>query len=81
MNARWTNMAADLLALASEEFSNHGCNDIRWPTDWTPDQRHEFLRAYNHWARTDYVTAASDYMPMPDSGVMEFLADQLRVRP
>jgi len=30
-------LAADLLRLASNEFSNHGCNDFKTPSDMTDE--------------------------------------------
>ena len=45
MKLKWQKLAGELLALASEEFGSHCCNDWKWPKDWTPEDREEFSRA------------------------------------
>ena len=38
MSPKYFKLAAQLLGLASDEFSNHGCNDFEKPDDWTQDE-------------------------------------------
>ncbi len=45
MLTKWTKLAGDLLQEASESLSNAGCNDWKWPADWTPAERLELARA------------------------------------
>lgn len=45
MPKKWMEVAGDLLDLASDTFSNHGCNDWVWPQDWTPEERRELVEA------------------------------------
>jgi hypothetical protein len=75
MNKRWIALAAEMLDLAEEAFSNHGCNDWDWPDDWTEMDRDEFLTAFREW--TD--DPDDERQHLPDYTVMEFLADYLRV--
>lgn len=78
MNQEWTALAAEMLRSASEEFSNHSCNDWEWPAGWTPEQREEFASAMNAWdADQDGRASWSVDRPPHDYAVMEFLADQM----
>lgn len=45
MKQKWQQLAGDLLMLASQEFSNHGCNYWKWPESWTPKERYDFSLA------------------------------------
>lgn len=44
LKAKLLAIAASLLDDAADEFSNHGCNDWKWPNDITPEERHEAAR-------------------------------------
>ena len=45
MNAKWMQLAGELLERASDEFSNHGCNAYDWPDDWTEDDKRQLSEA------------------------------------
>lgn len=39
-------LAADLLDVAAERFSHHGCNDLKWPDYITAEDRLAMLDAF-----------------------------------
>ncbi len=45
MNPKWQRLAGELLETASGQFSNNGCNDWKWPEDWTQAERLAFTEA------------------------------------
>lgn len=67
MNPKWLRFAADLLRLASCKFSNHGCNDMNWPADWSEADRVEFI------AMMDRHEGGPSGM-RPDDTLMDWLA-------
>jgi hypothetical protein len=74
-------LAAHLLRLASDQFSNHGCNDFdlsRFILD--QDERDEFVRGYFAWNGDpeEYFeqSGEADYRLM-DFMLMDFLANRL----
>lgn len=78
MNPKWLKLAGQLLELASDKFSNHGCNDWEWPEGWSVEDRREFARAIAEEDGYDpeaYV-AEGRYGP-GDWEVMSFLAKRL----
>ena len=77
MNPKWLKLAGDLLELAADEFSNHGCNDWEWPDSWSAIERREFAKSV--WANCgtpEYYDPK--HLHLPDMVVMSFLADQLK---
>ncbi len=44
-------LAANLLRLAADEFSNHGCNDIDDDLlkDWTDQEQEQLCKDYEQW--------------------------------
>lgn len=70
-------LTAELLRGASDMYSNHGCNDWKWPADWSQVDRLAFA-AYCFGADAEAVEYASkgEYGP-PDWLVMEKLSDML----
>lgn len=93
MNPKWLKLAGSLLELASREFSNHGCNDWKWPEDWNRADRWAFAEAMvrdNVGNATGILTAENkeeiehmagrQYGP-PDWWVMAFLASWLTSPP
>lgn len=81
MPAKWATLAGDLLELASDKFSNHGCNDFRLPESWTHQERQEFLLAMHDANESNPDIKHSDPWCSPvlqDYWVMSFLADKLR---
>lgn len=49
MTAKQLKLAGEMLALAADQFSNHGCNDWEWPETWTQDERDAFAKAYHEY--------------------------------
>jgi trimethylamine:corrinoid methyltransferase-like protein len=90
MKPAWLKLAGELLDLASTAFTRHGCNDWKWPEDWSHAARVRFARAMvaDNTKRTPRQFTAEDkekvesmaegeYGP-PDWWVMAFLASQLQ---
>jgi hypothetical protein len=81
MTAAERKLAARLLRLAADRFSNHGCNDFDM-AEVIPDQteRDEIVRAYHEWNGDpqDYTEAGevADYRLM-DWMAMDFMANRL----
>jgi hypothetical protein len=77
MNEKWLKLAGDLLEKASEEFSNHGCNDWKFPGDWSLEEKRELVKAMHEENRSpgDYN---ANQLDMPDWWVMSFLGKYLR---
>ena len=46
---RIARLAAELLRMASSEFSNHGCNDFDLPATWTDEYKRQFLAGWEMW--------------------------------
>lgn len=89
MNPKWNAVAGLLLDLAADTFSNHGCNDWKWPKLWTRDDRLKLVIAMvceNVRRTSDQLTpddreeiesmVSGEFGP-PDWWVMRFLARQL----
>lgn len=49
MTRKELELAAMLLKRAANEFSNHGCNDLKLPDNWTQAECDEFLHALQAW--------------------------------
>ena len=80
MNAKWRQLAGELLIEVSKEFANHGCNDFTWPDTWTPEERHHLVLAMmidNGHVDDDIYTG--QFGP-PDWWVMCFLGKQLQAQ-
>ena len=77
-------MAAWLMERASEEFSNHGCNDLPGSfileTQLTDEEKVQFVRDYIKWNehRLGENVEPEDFDLLPDWAVMDFLAYKLR---
>jgi hypothetical protein len=74
---KWLGLAGDLLELAADKFSNHGCNDYEFPKDWTVAERRRMLRAMHDW-NGDPGEYDPDEAVTMDWFVMAFLADRLK---
>lgn len=77
-------LASTLLEMASEEFSNHGCNDFAWP-DWFPVEERASLVFAMEIANSGDASQAGEmvqdyaqgkYAP-PDWWLMSYLAKRL----
>lgn len=51
MTQKEKKLAARLLRLASDQFSNHGCNDIDDDLlkDWTDEEKLKLSQSYHDW--------------------------------
>ena len=78
MNLKERELAAQMLDAASDEYSDHGCNDWNFPSDWTHEERLTFVKDYH-----DFNGNPGDFLPthlhLPDFAVMSFLAHKLRM--
>ena len=86
MPDKWLKLAGEMLELASDQFSNHGCNDWRWPDDWTQKEREglakamtvqNFGRPMTQEEEQDAVDIAKCEFGPPDWWVMDFLGQKL----
>jgi hypothetical protein len=87
INPKWLRLAGELLELASEKFSNKGCNDWDWPADFTDEDRQKMAAAMvagNVGKSVSQLTAdetaeVADLARRgpPDWWVMSFLAKRL----
>jgi hypothetical protein len=72
LNKKWLKLASDLLGEASDEFSNHGCNDWKWPKDWSRNDRKEFMdRFVEEYDKEDLKYGPADF------AVMSYLSNYL----
>ena len=88
MKKHWLKLAGELLELASKKFANHGCNDWKWPTAWTVNQRWEFAREMaianvkgrelTEEDQRDIAEFCREEFGPPDWWVMTFLATKLQ---
>lgn len=72
-------LAGKLLGLASDEFANHGCNDIEedvWK-GWSEEERKELIAEYYEWAN-EPEEAAEGHADIEDFALMSFLAHKLK---
>lgn len=75
MNDKEIKLAADMLRLASTEFSNHGCNDVDKSLykGWTSKERKNFAKEIQAWTGNP----DDDEQELPDWMLMRFLAHQM----
>lgn len=83
MSPAFLRLAAHLLDRASDEFSNHGCNDLDFPEEFTPADLEALTDAYNiynlgpdrnRWA-PDQILLSGE---LGDFCAMSLLANELR---
>lgn len=88
MDNKWQEVAGQLLVLAAGKFSNHGCDDWKWPVDWTLEERYQLALAMQRDTVCGRLLMAEeiedvrgwadgDFGP-PDWWVMRFLGKELR---
>ena len=72
-------LAAKFLEEASDEFSNHGCNDVSksFFKGWSLEERQTFVKEYHEW-NGDLEEYDSEELDLPDFGIMSFLAAKLK---
>lgn len=81
MNQKEKQLAAKMLELASDEFSNHGCNDVEDSVyeGWTIEERRDFVLEFHQWneRRIDPVDYDPNFLHLQDTSIMSFLAHKL----
>jgi hypothetical protein len=45
MFRKWMKLAGTMLEKASGKLASEGCNDWKWPEDWTPQERMQLVGA------------------------------------
>lgn len=76
-------VAASLLRLASEEFSNHCCNEFNFRKEakLTDEQAEELIALFNEWNKKenpiDFEPISLNAKILDDSTLMDYLADKL----
>lgn len=76
MNKKWLVLAADFLEKASDEFSNHGCNDWEFPENWTTKEKVDFVRDM-YRDNGNIHEFDSGHLNVPDWWVISFLAKRI----
>lgn len=66
-------LAAELLDLASEKFSNHGCNDLGRPDYFTEAEWRQMAVDFEQWNSSGEDSSG----PLGDSQAMSWLATLL----
>ncbi len=71
-------LASKMLKLASNEFGNHSCNDVKDSLydEWTTEERKQFVKEYHEW-NGDPEEYNENFLHLPDFAIMNFLADKL----
>lgn len=79
MNSKETDLAVAMLLMASDEFSNHSCNDVdeKLFKKWSKEERIKFVKEYWDWVG-EPENYDEDYLELGDSMLMEFLAYKLK---
>ena len=86
MNKKEKELTAKLLDMASEEFGNHGCNEVGksfW-SGWTTGEVRQFIDEYHQWNGDSDEWNEENYgldgyiYSLGDSQIMSFLAYKLK---
>lgn len=74
-------LTATLLRQASEEFSNHGANEVSESLfeKWHPEYRKRFVQDFHKWNGTE-DEFDSENLSIPDYALMSFLAHRLETK-
>ena len=74
-------LAAKMLELASDQFSNHGCNDVDGNVydGWTLEERQQFVKDFHEW-NGDPEEYEETFLHLGDSTIMSFLAAKLEAQ-
>jgi hypothetical protein len=78
MNVKYQKLAAVLLEMASDEFANHGCNDVEESLfkDWTIEERKKLVYDFEKW-NSGYENYEPDHLHIPDYALMLFFSHLL----
>jgi hypothetical protein len=79
MNKKEKELAAKMLDLASEQFSNHGCDEVEESVydGWTREERLQFVKEFHEW-NGDPEEFSEDMLHLGDSTLMAYFASKLR---
>jgi hypothetical protein len=79
MKAKELRLAASLLQLASDEFSNHGCNDVDayFYEGWSLKERQQFIKEFHDW-NGDPEEFNPNFLELGDDILMSYLADKIK---
>ena len=78
MNIKERKLLAYFLELATDEFGNHGCNDVNesvWE-DWTLEERRKFVKEFHDY-NGDPEYYIEGFHHIPDYAIMGFFAHKL----
>jgi hypothetical protein len=72
-------LASYFLELASEEFGNHGCNDVDESVfeSWSLDERRNFVKEFHEY-NGDPNEYDENFLHLPDFCIMSFLAHKIK---
>lgn len=78
MTQKEKELTAKMLELASNEFSNHGCNDVEDSVyeGWTLEERRQFVKEFHEW-NGDPEEYNENFLHLGDSTLMSFLGYKL----
>jgi hypothetical protein len=73
-------LVSKLLKMASEEFSNHGCNDVsdEMYAGWTKEERQNLVKDF-HEMNGDPEEYSPEYLHLGDDTLMSIFAKKLEV--
>ena len=79
-------LLADLLEMASDDFSNHGCNDLDLSKYMQPLEINALVKAYHEWngdpeefdPNEEFDQNANNKFRLGDSTLMAFFASRIR---
>lgn len=77
MDKRKCELAAEMLEMASDHYSNHGCNDYRLPETWSQAECDDFTLEMHKW-NGDPENHEPGRRDVMDWHVMSFLAAILK---
>ena len=71
-------LASELLEMASNEFGNHGCNDVDESIydGWSIDERRRFVKEFHEW-NGDPEEYDENFLHLQDFSLMNFMAHKL----
>jgi hypothetical protein len=79
MNNKEKKLAADFLEMASNEFSNHGCNDVpdEFFEGWTLSEKQKIVKEY-HISNNSIEDYDPNYLHLADFCLMDLLSEKLK---
>lgn len=72
-------LASAMLKDYSNVLGNRCCNDFEFPSDWSKQQKIDFVKEYHDW-NGDPEVFNPDVPILPDFAVASFLAWKIRLR-